>query len=605
MQYRFGRLSLFLGILLLVPADASAQAVGPLVLPDSSITRSLRSSGPTRLAERLGMKEALSLDAAEVEALDQLNAMRAWNRAGRRPTQNGFVRPLPPTKRERIELQSVTEAPRRLAGGVIARAGNGDLVWTVQVVVADSHRLRLHLKDVELPAGTKLWVYGGGETVGPFGTELMGPDGDLWTPSVPGPEVTLEAILPEGPGELVIEVDQVAELFAAESSREWAAANVSCLFDARCVGADTLDVIDLYRKAVAQLIYVKGGQSFVCTGALLNDTDDTTVIPYLLTANHCLSTQQVAATLEATWDWTTNSCEGSAPPFSGLPRSSGSTLLATSLATDFTLVRLTSIPPGRVLLGWNANPNAIGAGTILHRLSHPAPDGLPFPQGYSQAVLEVAPGTCGGSDEEGRPLDDPTYFFKSRPLVGGTFGGSSGAPVILPRGIVVGQLFGGCGSNPEEGCGGGNWDVDGAFSATFPAISQFLSPQSGGGDTSPCSRSAETACLQGGRFEVKVSWNNGSGNGTGKIMSFGGQRTENDESAFYSFQAATNFEMGVKMLDACIPLFGDKFWVFISGLTDQGWDVTVRDTATGAVRTYSNTPGQLSKTFADTSAFDC
>lgn len=123
--------------------------------------------------------------------------------------------------------------------------------------------------------------------------------------------------------------------------------------------------------------------------------------------------------------------------------------------------------------------------------------------------------------------------------------------------------------------------------------------------TGACVRDGETACLQNGRFEVKVAWSNASGAGTGQVMSFGAERTENDESVFYSFQSPTNFEMGVKMLNACIPLFGDKFWVFVSGLTDQGWQVTVRDTQTGAVRTYSNPNGSLSQTFADTSAFDC
>lgn len=123
--------------------------------------------------------------------------------------------------------------------------------------------------------------------------------------------------------------------------------------------------------------------------------------------------------------------------------------------------------------------------------------------------------------------------------------------------------------------------------------------------TGGCVRDAETACLQGGRFEVKVDWSNASDSGTGQVMSFGGQRTENEESAFFSFQSATNFEMGVKMLNACIPLFGDQYWVFTSGLTDQGWQVTVRDTQTGAVKTYGNADGNLSTTFADTSAFDC
>jgi hypothetical protein len=104
---------------------------------------------------------------------------------------------------------------------------------------------------------------------------------------------------------------------------------------------------------------------------------------------------------------------------------------------------------------------------------------------------------------------------------------------------------------------------------------------------------------------VSVTWNNDSGNGTGQIMNFGGQRSENDESAFYYFQSATNFEMGLKILNACIPLFGNKFWVFISGLTDQGWTVQIRDTQTGAIKAYSNALHHLTSTSADTLAFNC
>ena len=86
-------------------------------------------------------------------------------------------------------------------------------------------------------------------------------------------------------------------------------------------------------------------------------------------------------------------------------------------------------------------------------------------------------------------------------------------------------------------------------------------------------------------------------------MSFGGQRAENQESVFWWFFGPNNFEMGVKVLLGCS--FNGKIWVFGSGLTDQGWTITVRDTATGALRTYTNPAGQLSRTFADTSAFSC
>lgn len=171
-----------------------------------------------------------------------------------------------------------------------------------------------------------------------------------------------------------------------------------------------------------------------------------------------------------------------------------------------------------------------------------------------------------------------------------------------------------CASEVEgalEGCAipspqAGTWHIlanrfsgQGLFQVTATAYT------SGGSGTTPCARDADTACLLGGRFEVEVDWRTSSASGVGQVMSFGGQRTENEESVFWWFFGPTNFEMGVKMLNACVPALGNKFWVFVSGLTNQGWTVRVRDTQTGATRTYQNPTGQLSETFADVAAFNC
>jgi hypothetical protein len=118
-----------------------------------------------------------------------------------------------------------------------------------------------------------------------------------------------------------------------------------------------------------------------------------------------------------------------------------------------------------------------------------------------------------------------------------------------------------------------------------------------------CVRDADTACLVGGRFQVEVEWQTAAAAGAGQVMSFGGQRAENDESAFFWFFAPTNFEMGLKVLDACA--LNNRFWVFLSGLTDQGWTARIRDTQTGNTRTYSNPVGRLTPTIADTAALPC
>jgi hypothetical protein len=58
------------------------------------------------------------------------------------------------------------------------------------------------------------------------------------------------------------------------------------------------------------------------------------------------------------------------------------------------------------------------------------------------------------------------------------------------------------------------------------------------------------------------------------------------------------------MVDACVPPF-NAFWVFVSGLTNQGFDLTVRDSESGLERLYSNPLGTYPQTVGDTSAFPC
>lgn len=131
------------------------------------------------------------------------------------------------------------------------------------------------------------------------------------------------------------------------------------------------------------------------------------------------------------------------------------------------------------------------------------------------------------------------------------------------------------------------------------AYQSLLPPTSG-----PCVRTATTACLLGNRFELRVTWQTSTGSGSAQVMSFTGARAESDQSAFLWFFAPENFEMGVKMVNACSPPF-NAFWVFISGLTNQGYTVTIRDTQTDAVKTYSNPEGQTARTVTDLAAFSC
>ena len=72
-------------------------------------------------------------------------------------------------------------------------------------------------------------------------------------------------------------------------------------------------------------------------------------------------------------------------------------------------------------------------------------------------------------------------------------------------------------------------------------------------------------------------------------------------SGNFFFFSPANWEMLVKVLDGCA--FNGHYWVFASGATDVGWELTIEDTESGETWTGSNPLGQRSPAITDTAAF--
>ncbi|HEX2641366.1 MAG TPA: trypsin-like peptidase domain-containing protein, partial [Thermoanaerobaculia bacterium] len=565
---RTSRLLLSLAVLL-APGALAAQSAGPLTLPEAPPKSAAVRPDPTaaaapHIAETYGAAPLAVLRPAAAAAPERLAEVAAWNAAGRRPVRDGFSRPLPQARRVAFAADRLTGAAGELAGGFYAWPSFDRVAWGAEVRVEGAARLRLHLGRVRLPAGARLWVHGDGESAGPFGLELRGPAGDLWTPSVAGEAVRLDVEIPAGAlgtGEpFGFDLDRVAEIVPVEE-----ALLGECNVDAACVGRDTLDSLDTYRKAVARLHFMSGDNGYLCSGGLLNDSDPRTAVPYLLTAHHCLSTAEEAATLEAYWDYAARGCDGPSPGLGQVPRSQGADLLASSSATDFTLLRLRQIPRGRTFLGWNADGAAIAAGTRLHRLSHPGGR----TQSYAATRVDLAAPTCAGP----RPR-----FLYSVIETGGTFGGSSGAPVVTSNGQVVGQLLGGCGS-PDD-CDPAQFTVDGGFAATYDQVRDFLDPPRA------CKAAPGDLCLGRSRFRLQLTWQDaGSGAvGTGRAIPL----RRNETAGLFSFGDPAAPELLVR-----VEPDGDGFRALYSALgplAERRFTLSVADAATGEVRRFDETP---------------
>ncbi|HVT58410.1 MAG TPA: hypothetical protein VHR45_08415 [Thermoanaerobaculia bacterium] len=146
-----------------------------------------------------------------------------------------------------------------------------------------------------------------------------------------------------------------------------------------------------------------------------------------------------------------------------------------------------------------------------------------------------------------------------------------------------------------------HWDVRGI--SPDPRDPQHLYAAVNGGGieeltlpaASGCDASATALCLTANRFKVEVAWRDFQGNtGAGQAVPF------TSDSGYFWFFDAANVELVVKILDK--RDLNNAFWVFYGAMSTVEYHITITDTATGLVRTYSNPSGHLAS-FADTNAF--
>jgi hypothetical protein len=268
-------------------------------------------------------------------------------------------------------------------------------------------------------------------------------------------------------------IPRVSHLFASpldtSALQEQVGEAAGCNLDSMCYtstwGNESL--------ATAKMTFTEGGGSYLCTGSLMNDSDPSTFIPYFLTANHCISTQTVASTLQTYWFYRASSCNSGtlSPSFQTL--TSGATLLYASSSTDTSLSRLNSAaPPGAVYSGWSAGLPVLS--TPIVGIHHPNGDLQKISAGNIADYAGCTPNADGTTFN-----CFPTSFGGADHLkvvfgLGITEGGSSGSGLWAVYGsshYLVGQLHGGNIScvTPTAPVFYGRFDV--AYNA---ALSQWL-----------------------------------------------------------------------------------------------------------------------------------
>jgi trypsin-like peptidase len=343
--------------------------------------------------------------------------------------------------------------------------------------------MRLHVTGMILPEGAALYVYNGdGEAFGPYRDLGPNKNGDLWTNATSGSLAYLQPHVDSGVdiNDIRLNVSEVGHigpkflipflrtpdvdyegLSAAQTHCNY---NEDCVEDAACYGTGDFPGYNDAKYGVAHILFYSAPYWYMCSGGLLNNTAQD-LIPYFLTANHCISTSSEANSLETYFQYFNPFCHANCVT-RGTADTIGATLLRHGNRSDYSFMRLNqAAPAGSIFLGWTSQKVAKTNGFGLYRISHPSG----APQGYSQHNVDTSKPTCGGWPRGA--------WIYSQDITGATEGGSSGSPVCNASGQVVGQLSGACGYNPSDPCDSvQNATVDGAFATYYRRIRSWLDP---------------------------------------------------------------------------------------------------------------------------------
>ena len=333
----------------------------------------------------------------------------------------------------------------------------GRRVWSATVRVLDAVGLRLHLAALELPAGAELVSY---NPEAP--DELESVAGSGWGPSCYNEAVTLECRLPAGVSadSVVLSVDRIGWMYKLPFEKSTSVG--SCNINVAC-RADWLTVA----MAVGRLAKANSDGLWACTGALVADTVADSQIPYFLTANHCVSSQSEADSIEIYWLYQSDTCDAAPPAMSSVPHTTGGASFLAGASndsgTDFAFLRLNNNPPdGLTHAGYSTDPAAVG--TEVAAIHHP--------EGQAKRI-SFGTITDTGSPRDGQRLKPIERFHEIHWQEGTTEPGSSGCPLFIRANpLIVGQLYGGyasCGSTNEP-------DYFGRFDVTYPLVQKWLFP---------------------------------------------------------------------------------------------------------------------------------
>lgn len=334
---------------------------------------------------------------------------------------------------------------------------SGRWLWRLRIQSQDAVSLSIGFTQFQLPSGASVYLYGPDDESfhGPY-TAADATAGRHWTPLVEGSEITIELELPtDGRPATQLNIGKVVHGYRALQGRQTNPPQKSgdCNLDVACEEADPWrDQV----RSVARYTFESDGFTFFCSGALVNNTaEDKT--PYFLTAEHCISSPEEAATMVFYWNYENETCRrpgtaenGSVTNDDPAEQTSTGAELRVRFGNwhrmdqiagrpDLALVEVDDEIPDRYNLffsGWSRLGRTTEEGVTIH---HPQGHGKRISFDEDPSSITAFGGNDGGD----------THLRIGNWEVGTTEGGSSGGPLYNREKRLVGVLsggFAGCGS---------------------------------------------------------------------------------------------------------------------------------------------------------------
>ncbi len=386
-------------------------------------------------------------------------------------------------------VADTTHGPRRVAQpldvddlnlgerGTWETVASGGQVCRLAVFVPGAVFLSFKFSRFELPPGAMLHFVSVDHayTDGPYGPQHQRTTGRFGSPMVPGERAVIEVFVPAG--EFALELESVSygyrDAFGMSrvplrrdpgmpSGITPGGGPFACQRDINCPEGDSYQV---EKRAVAEGY----DGSFVCTGQLLNNTDNDGRYLYL-TATHCEFWLD-PSTLAFYWNYENSTCGASDAPFTF---STGAVDLfhSTWPLGDVSLFELDGTDlEGQYdvsYLGWDRGSAVPTSSATI---------GFPADKPKQISIDDDSAIDCAG----GCGVDSfGTEFWRIDDYeVGTTEGGSSGGALLDQNHRVVGVLTGGVGSN----CNNFEWDEFYKLSAEWSDLEPFLDPAGTGAMT--------------------------------------------------------------------------------------------------------------------------